>query len=77
MDFILKLIGMIPESNAAIVGIVTGVVDFILRMIPSEKPKGIIWLVKDFCKALALLFGKVAEFLDKVLPQKLIENKPE
>lgn len=47
------------------------VVEMFLRMTKSDKPIGIIHGISGFLKAVGGLFGKVAEMLDKVLPQKL------
>jgi hypothetical protein len=55
-------------ASSVVVGLV---LEFSLRMFKSEKPIGILHAVAGGLKVVAQIFGKVAEFLDKVLPQKL------
>jgi hypothetical protein len=47
------------------------VLEFVLRLIPTQKPASILYMVAGGAKMLGTLFGKLGEFLDKVLPQKL------
>lgn len=47
------------------------VVEFVLRLIPSEKPKSIIYLVAAVVKSAGAVLSKIGEILDKILPQKL------
>lgn len=47
------------------------VVEFVLRLVPSEKPKSIVYLVAGFIKAAGAVLSKIGELLDQVLPQKL------
>jgi chromate transport protein ChrA len=47
------------------------ILEMALRLTKSEKPIGIIHMISGFLKAVAGLFSKVAELLDKVLPQNL------
>ena len=46
-------------------------VEMFLRMVKTEKPVGIVHAISGFLKGVAMLFGKIAEMLDKILPQKL------
>lgn len=50
-------------------------VEFILRMVKSEKPLSIIYAVAGGFKAVAAVIGAVGVFLDKVLPQRLAAPK--
>lgn len=56
------------EGASATIAIV---LDFVWRLIPSEKPKSVLHMVAFVAKKLSEVLAKVAEFLDKVLPQKL------
>lgn len=47
------------------------VVEFVLRLVPSEKPKSIIYLVAGAIKSVGAILVKIGEMLDRVLPQKL------
>jgi hypothetical protein len=52
-------------------GSIVIVFEFILRLIPSEKPIGIIHMISGISKKLGGIFGGIASFLDSILPQKL------
>lgn len=56
------------EGASATIAIV---LDFVWRLIPSEKPKSVLHMISYVAKKLSEVLAKVAEFLDKVLPQKL------
>jgi hypothetical protein len=47
------------------------VLEFIFRLVPSEKPKSIVYLVAEGAKKLGAILTKIGEVLDKVLPQKV------
>ncbi len=66
---ILKLTGLIPMGAAAApIGLI---VDLILRLIPSEKPRGVLHYMGAVVKGLGSLFSKLAELSDSILPQNL------
>lgn len=69
-DHILEVIGMIPTEGAIVV-VLAGAVDLVLRLVKSEKPLSVMYLIVDVLKALEKGLEKVAQFLDKVLPQRL------
>lgn len=56
------------EGASATIAIV---LDFVWRLVPSEKPKSVLHMISYVAKKLSEVLAKVAEFLDKVLPQKL------
>ena len=72
MEFLQKIIDVIP-MEASVVVVIAGALDFIFRLIKTEKPLSIAWLVVGFIKKVGDLFIKLASFLDKVLPQKTKE----
>jgi hypothetical protein len=47
------------------------VLEFAFRLIPSEKPKSIIYLIASAAKSLGGILIKAGELLDKVLPQTI------
>lgn len=47
------------------------VLEFVWRLVPSEKPKSVLHLISFVAKKLSEILAKVAELSDKVLPQKL------
>lgn len=70
IQFFQHLGAMIP-GNVVLAG--AGViVEAALRLIPSEKPLSILYLVDDSCKALGEFLGKVGNAFDHVLPQRTV-----
>lgn len=47
------------------------VLEFAFRMIPSQKPLSILYVVAAGLKKCGELFIKVGQIMDKVLPQKI------
>ena len=56
------------EGASATIAIV---LDFVWRLVPSDKPKSVLHMISYVAKKLSEVLAKVAEFLDKVLPQKI------
>lgn len=56
------------EGASATIAIV---LEFVWRLIPSEKPKSVLHMIAYVAKKLSDVLAKVAELLDKVLPQKI------
>lgn len=55
-------------------GWTTGVsilLELAFRLIKTDKPKSILYLVADGCKMLGVLFTKIGATLDKILPQRI------
>lgn len=75
MEIINSIIEFIDNNLMASVGMISMVLEFIFRLIKSDKPKSIVWVVRDFIDGIGRALGKIAELLDKVLPQRL--NSPE
>lgn len=70
------------EANPTIVIALAALVEFVLRMVKSPKALGIVhglaWGIKKVAQVVGLvgaLVAKVAELSDKVLPQKVEEQK--
>lgn len=47
------------------------VIEFVFRVVPSQKPLSILYVVASGAKKLGEALIKVGQILDKVLPQKL------
>lgn len=60
-------------GSAVIVG---GVVDFIIRLLPTKKPLSIAWIVANSLHSLGKLSEAVAQYMDKVLPQNTDNQNP-
>lgn len=60
------------EGSVAVIAIV---VDFALRLIPSQKPLSVLHLAAGVIKLVGEICLRAGALLDKVLPQKLVENK--
>lgn len=52
-------------------GTIAIIVEFALRMVKSSKPLSLLYVVVDSLSAVAKLLDKAAQFLDKILPQRL------
>jgi len=65
-----KILSWIP-SDLQTVGIVAAVMEFLMRMIPSQKPLSIMHVVAAVVKQLGAILNGVGALLDKVLPQKI------
>lgn len=75
VEMIEKVIGWIPGGEWSGAFVVAGMIDFVLRMIPSEKPIGVMHLISGIVMASGKLLMKLAALMDKVLPQKLSAPK--
>lgn len=70
MEFLDKILAFIASAQGASVTIAI-VLEFAFRMIKTEKPLSVLHVASSFIKKSAEILGKVADLLDKVLPQKL------
>lgn len=68
LDQILALLGSLGPEVLATVAIV---LEFALRLVPSDKPKSILHLIGAVARKVGEALVKIADILDKVLPQKL------
>lgn len=57
-------------SNPALLAVVTMALDALMRMVPTEKPWSIAHVVAATIRTVGHVATGVADFLDKVLPQK-------
>ena len=72
MEMLNKMLAIVMAGMGA-TGSIALVLEFVLRMVPSEKPLSVAHLVAAGCHKLGELMSAVATWLDKVLPQKLVK----
>ena len=72
MEFIDSILAQLNSvlSGPALGGIAIAL-EFILRLLPTEKPKSILLAVGGILKGVAAVFSTAAAILDKVVPQRL------
>lgn len=63
MDFLLSV-----EGASVTIAII---LDFAFRLIPSDKPKSVIYLIAEVIKKSGEFLVKLGQILDKVLGQKI------
>jgi hypothetical protein len=71
LDQVSGFLGSIEGMSAT----VAVVLEFVLRLVKSEKPLSILHFAASLVAKLAQILGKIAQISDKVLPQKL--NPPQ
>jgi len=47
------------------------VLEFVLRLVKSDKPLSILYVISNVIKKLSEILTKVSDLLDKVIPQRL------
>ena len=67
-----KLMAAIP-ADAGFIVIIAGVIDFVFRLVKTDKPKSIAYFIAGAFHKLGALFEKIAMLMDKVLPQRTAE----
>jgi hypothetical protein len=68
--FFEKALSLVSSAEGAAITIAL-ILDFVFRLIPSEKPKSVIYMVAKGIKMSGELLTKLGSFLDKVLGQKI------
>jgi len=66
-----KVLLFISSIDGAAIGVLAVVLEFILRLIPSQKPLGVLRLVAAVARIVGNVLVKGADILDKVLPQNI------
>ena len=70
MEFLDKVLAFVLSASG-MSATVAVVIEFVLRLIPSEKPISILHVVAGFVRKLGDVSLAAASLLDKILPQKL------
>lgn len=73
-DWIDKIMALIPTDATVLAGF-AALIEILFRYIPSEKPMSLFYAIAEFCRHMAQLMVAVAQFLDKVIGQK-VPQKP-
>ena len=68
IDTITEYLANIPDAVYPVAAIA---LEFLLRLVPSTKPLGIMQTIAKVLIQLGKLFGVIAALLDKVLPQNI------
>jgi hypothetical protein len=72
VEFLTSVATFIANNLMASSVVVATILEFGLRLFPTEKPKSILLLIKVICELLGKIFGGISAFLDKVIPQQLV-----
>jgi len=72
MEFLTDLVAKMTEllNGPALAGI-TIALEFVLRLLPTEKPKSILLAASGICKLVASVFSVASSIIDRVIPQRL------
>lgn len=70
MELLQKALEMVGGLEGMVAGLAIAV-ELVFRFIPTEKPKSFIYAAAAIVKGLGVLFTKVGELSDKILPQKV------
>jgi hypothetical protein len=71
MEVLTKIAEVLGHISPVVITILVFVFETAFRFMKTEKPKSIIYLVGSAFKALGVIFTKLGEVSDKVLPQKV------
>lgn len=71
MEVLDQVLAYLGSINPVLLGSVAVFLEFALRLFPSQKPLSIAQLIAKAARGLGLVFTKVADILDKVLPQNV------
>lgn len=63
--------GIDKVSSGQLMASIIIAVEFALRMVKSDKPLSVIYLISDGLKKVGELCTKLGLFMDKILPQRL------
>ena len=66
-----KIIAFLADMPGTVYIVIAAGLEFLFRMVKSDKPKSILWGAYEVLGQIGKLAGALAEVLDKVLPQRL------
>jgi hypothetical protein len=75
-EFIVKVSEFLSSAAGASATIAV-ILEFAFRLLPSKKPLSVLHVAGKFARAVGEILVKVADFLDKVLPQHIKEEQKE
>lgn len=65
-----NVVNQIPGQESAVVAVGAIGLEFAMRLWPTRNPAGLIHMIAGGARIVALGLSKVADLLDKILPQK-------
>ncbi len=71
MALLQTILDFISNNLMAVATSVAFVLEFLMRIIKTEKPKSILLMIAGFLALVGSIFSKLAEFLNKIIPQNL------
>jgi DNA-binding HxlR family transcriptional regulator len=66
-----QILSFVQNNLMASAGIAGLMLEAVLRLIKTEKPKSILYAIADGAHKVADILKGIATFLDKILPQRL------
>ena len=71
MEFVDKIIEFLNSLSPMIIGAIGIAFEFVLRMLKTDEPKSIMWVIHSVLKKVCALAEALAGMLDKILPQNV------
>lgn len=74
--FLQSIVDMVLSFVASVEGqvsIVAVVVEFVLRLFKSDKPRSLLLVLSSALKGIGAMFSALSSLLDKIIPQRLSE----
>ena len=71
MDVLAKILDVIQHNLLPAAGTIGVVVEMGLRLIPSQKPLSVMYVIEDVFHMVGKICGAIGDMMDKVLPQRL------
>lgn len=75
MEALNQILNHIPAVDAPILSTIAVILEFAMRLIPSQKPLSIMHLIGRAVRLVGAICMKAADMMDKVLPQKLADKE--
>lgn len=72
MAILMSILNAVSSLGAPVLATIGMVLEFGMRMIPSQKPLSILHGVAAVIRTVGAIAGKVADIMDKVLPQNVV-----
>lgn len=72
MDLINHYIEVLSNfSNGSMIGTIAVILEFVMRLVPTDKPKSIFYVLSGVVHLLGQMFNVLGDLLDKLIPQKV------
>lgn len=70
LDKFSDIVDKIPTEGAIVV-VLAGVMDLVLRLVKTDKPRSIMYFISDILKLAGKALDKVGAFMDRILGQRV------